>query len=149
MLAWWLRAPLMSTHSIEASGLGGRYSCHSHCDRFFWLHNLIPSLTTYFHGNAGCTDMDHCHWQFHSPCIYLLWEWIILGIVPLQDFKTALDQGEIATEALKEAVGASWVVWCRPSFCFFCYRDFFSECFLELFDFLADGLKIKKSPFGK
>jgi tyrosine-specific transport protein len=81
--------------------------------------------------------------------IYLVWEWLILGIVPLQNFQVALDQGEIATEALKNAVGVSWVVDIAQAFAFFAIVTSFLSVSLSFVDFLADGLKIKKTPKGK
>ena len=87
----------------------------------FGFHNLIPSLTTYF-GQPKPLIWTIVIGSAIPLVIYFLWEWIILGIVPLQDFKTALDQGEIATEALKNAVGASWVVDVAQAFAFFAIR---------------------------
>jgi tyrosine-specific transport protein len=115
----------------------------------FGFHNLIPSLTTYFD-----SDVKRLKWavilgSLIPLIIYLLWQWIILGIVPLQEFKVALDKGEIATEALKSAVGASWVVDVAQAFAFFAIITSFLSVSLSFVDFLADGLGIKKTPKGK
>ncbi len=70
-------------------------------------------------------------------------------MVPLSQFKEALNQGEIATEALKEAVGVSWILDVAQAFAFFAIMTSFLSVALSFVDFLADGLKIKKTPVGK
>ena len=118
-------------------------------DYLFGFHNLIPSLTTYFDSRPKPLIWTIIIGSSIPLLIYLLWEWIILGLVPLQEFKTALDQGEIATEALKNAIGASWVVDAAQAFAFFAIVTSFLSVALSFVDFLADGLKIKKTPKGK
>ena len=115
----------------------------------FGFHNLIPSLTTYFDGHAKSLKWSIILGSAIPLAIYLVWEWLILGIVPLQDFKGAIDQGEIATEALKNAVGASWILDVAQAFAFFAIITSFLSVSLSFLDFLADGLKIKKTPLGK
>ncbi len=115
----------------------------------FGFHNLIPSLTTYFKGHAQSLKWTIIVGSAIPLAIYLIWEWLILGIVPLQDFKRALDQGEIATEALKNAVGASWILDVAQAFAFFAIVTSFLSVALSFVDFLSDGLRIKKTPKGK
>lgn len=115
----------------------------------FGFHNLVPSLTTYLGARPKPLIWTLVLGSFIPLLIYLLWEYIILGIVPLQNFKTALDQGEIATEALNKAVGASWILDAAQAFAFFAIVTSFLTVALSFVDFLADGLKIKKTPVGK
>lgn len=115
----------------------------------FGFHNLVPSLTTYFDSRRKPLVWTIIIGSSIPLIIYILWEWIILGIVPFQDFKSAVDQGEIATEALKNAVGASWVVEAAEAFAFFAIITSFLSVSLSFVDFLADGLKIKKTAQGK
>lgn len=115
----------------------------------FGFHNLVPSLTTYFHRDAKAL-IKVIAWGSMIPLlVYLIWEWLILGIVPLQDFKAALDKGEIATEALKNAVGSTWILSIAQAFAFFAIVTSFLSVALSFVDFLADGLNIKKTPIGK
>jgi tyrosine-specific transport protein len=115
----------------------------------FGFHNLVPSLTTYFDCHVRSLKWAIILGSIIPLIIYLVWEWLILGIVPLQNFQMALDQGEIATEALKNAVGASWIVDVAQAFAFFAIVTSFLSVSLSFIDFLADGLKIKKTPKGK
>ena len=115
----------------------------------FGFHNLIPSLTTYFHGHVKPLKWTLVIGSLIPLFIYVMWEWLILGIVPLQDFTLALHEGEIATEALKNAVGASWIVKVAQAFAFFAIATSFLSVALSFVDFLSDGLKIRKTPEGK
>lgn len=115
----------------------------------FGYHNLIPSLTTYFQGNVSSLRWVLILGSLLPLFIYILWQWLILGIVPLQDFQEALDRGEIATEALGNAVGASWVLDIAQAFAFFAILTSFLTVALGFIDFLADGLKIRKTAKGK
>jgi tyrosine-specific transport protein len=115
----------------------------------FGFHNLIPSMTTYFKGHIRSLKWAIFVGSAIPLVIYLAWEWLILGIVPLGSFKEALDQGEIATHALKETVGVSWVLDVAQAFAFFAIITSFLSVALSFVDFLADGLSIKKTGLGK
>jgi tyrosine-specific transport protein len=115
----------------------------------FGFHNLIPSLTNYFHGRTRPVILSIIIGSAVALFVYLIWEWIILGIVPQQDFQTAIDKGEIATEALRDAVGASWIVSVAQSFAFFAIITSLLSVALSFVDFLADGLQIKKTVRGR
>ncbi len=115
----------------------------------FGYHNLVPSLTTYYHGDVSSLKKAIIIGSIIPLFIYFIWEWLILGIVPFENFKTALAQEEIATEALKNAVGVSWVLDVAQSFAFFAIVTSFLSVALSFVDFLADGLNIKKNPRGK
>lgn len=115
----------------------------------FGFHNLIPSLTTYFHCQIKPLKLAIIIGSAIPLLIYLVWEAIILGIVPLENFQKALNQGEIATEALKNATGISWVADAAQGFAFFAIVTSLLSVALSFVDFLADGLKIKKTAAGK
>jgi tyrosine-specific transport protein len=115
----------------------------------FGFHNLIPSLATYFYGQVKPLKQAIIIGSALPLIIYLAWNGLILGLIPLQEFKQALDQGEIATEALRSAVGASWITDIAQLFAFFALITSFLSVALSFVDFLADALKIKKSPQGK
>jgi len=114
----------------------------------FGFHNLIPSLTQYYKGSSSLLIKAITFGSLIPLCIYLIWEWIILGLVDINNFKIALDHGEIATEALKGAVGVNWILEIAQSFAFFAITTSFLSVSLSFVDFLADGLGIKKSVSG-
>jgi tyrosine-specific transport protein len=118
----------------------------------FGFHNLVPSLTNYLNGNVKALKWAIVIGSAIPLAIYLVWEWLILGLVPLEGengFKAALDHGEMATQALKSAVGSSWILDVAQAFAFFAIITSFLSVALSFVDFLADGLKIKKTAKGK
>lgn len=118
----------------------------------FGFHNLVPSLTTYFRSHIRDLKLAIIIGSLIPLVIYLVWEWLILGLVPLEGiggFQEALDQGEMATQALKSAVGSSLVLDLAQAFAFFAIITSFLSVALSFVDFLADGLNIKKTPKGR
>jgi tyrosine-specific transport protein len=115
----------------------------------FGFHNLVPSLTNYYKSHVKSLVTVIVVGSVIPLIIYLLWEWVILGLTPLIEFQEALDQGEIATQALKDAVGASWIGNVAQTFAFFAIITSFLSVAISFVDFLADGLSIKKDFLGK
>jgi len=118
----------------------------------FGFHNLVPSLTTYLKKDADRLKWMFIIGSFISLLVYLLWQWVILGIIPLEGelgLRHALDQGDIATHSLRRVVGGSWIVDIAEYFAFFAITTSFLGVALSFVDFLADGLKVKKTPSGK
>lgn len=118
----------------------------------FGFHNLIPSLTTYLNRDAKRLRLAIICGSAIPLCVYLVWEWLILGLVPIQgkdSFLEILEEGNMATELLKKAAGTLWVVDLAEYFAFFAILTSFLGNSLSFVDFLADGLKIKKDHIGK
>lgn len=118
----------------------------------FGFHNLIPSLTTYMARDAGKMSKVIILGSLIPLIIYIIWEWVILGLIPLAEhdtFQSVLDSGEMATHALQRAVGQSWIVDIAHFFAFFAIVTSCLGVALSFVDFLADGLGIKKTTKGK
>ena len=117
----------------------------------FGFHNMIPSLTTYLKGNAKQLRLAIICGSCLALGVYLIWEWLILGLVPIdrEGFVQIMDEGSMATELLKNAVGASWIMDAAQYFAFFAILTSFLGNSLSFVDFLSDGLAIKKTTFGK
>jgi len=118
----------------------------------FGFHNMIPSLTTYLKGDAKRLRLAIICGSAIPLVIYLIWEWLILGLVPVEGkmgFLEAAEKGNMATEVLKTAVGSLIVVDIAQYFAFFAILTSFLGNSLSFVDFLADGLSIKKDRLGK
>lgn len=117
----------------------------------FGYHNLIPSLTTYLNRDVKKIRFAIIVGSLIPLVVYLLWEWVILGLVPVEGeggFREALGQGDLATRALRRAVGASWIVNLAEYFAFFSVITSLLSVALSFVDFLSDGLHIKKKGTG-
>lgn len=118
----------------------------------FGFHNLIPTLNDYLGG-----DVKRLRWTIIIGStipllIYILWELLILGLIPIEgpgSALAALDSGEMVTRILKNAVNSGLVLNLVGAFAFFAIITSFLGVGISLIDFLADGLNVKKTPVGK
>jgi len=118
----------------------------------FGFHNLIPSLKTYLGGNVARVRKAVIYGSFVPLIINIVWVWVIMGLTPLQQgegLATVLDEGKMATETLREAVGSSLVLRVVEYFAFFAIVTSFLGNSLSFVDFLADGFRVKKDAIGK
>ncbi len=118
----------------------------------FGFHNLVPTLTTYMHRDVKALRFIILVGSGLPLLVYLLWEGLILGLIPVEGvggFRQALDEGNMATQALKNAVGSFWITNLAQYFAFFAIVTSFLGVALSFIDFLADGLHLKKDAKGK
>lgn len=115
----------------------------------FGYHNLIPTLTTYMQGDVKRLRLTILIGSIIPLFVYLIWGWLLLGLVPLEGFKEAFGQGDMTTRVLKNAIGSSFVVDLANYFAFFAIVTSFLGVSLSFVDFLADGLHVKKDAKGK
>ncbi len=115
----------------------------------FGYHNLIPSLTTYLDFNANRMRLSIILGSAIPLVGYIIWEWIILGVIPHEEFAKAMQEGNMVTHTLKTVVGRAWIVDIMEYFAFFAIITSFIGVALSFVDFLADGFQIKKDRTGK
>ena len=113
----------------------------------FGFHNMIPSLAEYLKGNVSKLRTTVFIGSLIPLVIYLVWEAVLLGIIPVEGrcgLLSALDLGQAATTTLRNVVGKSWVCSVADAFALFAIVTSFLAQSLSLVDFLSDGLKIPK-----
>lgn len=118
----------------------------------FSFQTMVPSLTPYLKRNARYLRLSIIGGTTIALIVYIIWQWLMLGIVPVhgeQGLASALIAGEPATQFLREHVSSAWMAVVAEFFAFFAIVTSFLGIALGLFDFLADGLKIKKEGKGK
>ena len=118
----------------------------------FVYHNLVPSLSLYLKRNTAQICKAILLGSAIPLLLYILWVWLILGIVPVEGprgFASSLSNGEMATTALRHAVGSGFVVTIANFFAFFAIVTSFLTTGLSFIDFFADALHIKKDWKGK
>lgn len=118
----------------------------------FGFHIIIPTLTDYLE-----RDLRQLRWViliggFIPLVVYTIWEVLTLGIIPLygphslvEGYKQGLDGASI----LGEYLGHSNLSLTARCFSLFAIVTSFLGVSLSLSDFLADGLKIQKTPKGR
>ncbi len=115
----------------------------------FSYQGIIPSLTTYLKRDARKIRISIIGGTSLAFLIYLLWEFLILGIIPLEGLLQAKELGQTAVAPLKDHVVASSVTLLGQTFAFFAIATSFLGVTLGLFDFLADGLAMPKKGIRK
>lgn len=118
----------------------------------FGFQGIVPTLTNY---------MQRDPWKIRKaiffgsgiPFItYVLWEWLILGSVPVEGkygLKEAIALGETAVYPLRYIVGNPWIYTIGQFFAFFAIVTSFLGVTLGLLDFLADGLSLEKTALSR
>jgi tyrosine-specific transport protein len=113
----------------------------------FSYQGIIPSLTSYMQNHAKMVRKAIWIGTALPFVIYVIWEFLILGIVPIEGehgLSAAKALGQNAVYPLKHFVQSPWIYAIGQAFAFFALTTSFLGVTLGLLDFLADGLKIKK-----
>lgn len=118
----------------------------------FGFHIIIPSLTIYLKRNVASLKKVLLIGSFIPLIVYILWEFVTLGIIPLEGSKSILvgyERGDNGANLVASIIGNGWLGDMARGFSFFAIITSFLAVSMALSDFLADGFKIKKSPQGK
>lgn len=115
----------------------------------FSFQGIIPSLTTYLKRDPKRVRIAIIGGTTLTFCIYLLWEFLILGIVSHESLIQAKEMGKTAIEPLKEHMVIQGVHGIGRAFGFFAITTSYLGVTLGLFDFLADSLGLVKKGSRK
>lgn len=117
----------------------------------FSFQTLVPSLTPSLKRNVKWLRFSIIGGTTIALLVYLIWQAIVLGAVPFDgeySLKEAYIEGKPATSYLHHAVGNHWLSSIAEYFSFFALVTSFLGIALGLFDFLSDGLKVRKKGWG-
>lgn len=118
----------------------------------FGYHIIIPTLTTYLEHDGKLLKRAIFIGSLIPFVIYVVWQLLVMGVVPVQgeqSLSLAFESGLQITFFLKQLLGSPWVGIAVRCFAFFAIVTSLLGVSLSLTDFLADGLKIKKTHLGK
>jgi tyrosine-specific transport protein len=118
----------------------------------FGYHIIIPTLVTYLEHDAKLLKRAIFFGSLIPFIIYLAWQFLVMGTVPVIGEKSlteAAHQGLQITFYLTHFLINPWVGVAVKFFAFFAIVTSLLGVTLSLSDFLADGLKIKKTYKGK
>ncbi len=118
----------------------------------FTFQVIIPTLMTYMERNVKKVRLAIILGTSIPLVVYLVWEFLILGIVPADGphgLAEAASKGWNAVMPLKELIGSPIVYAIGKSFAFFTMTTSYIALSLAYLDFLADGLKVKKKGLKK
>lgn len=117
----------------------------------FGFASIVPSLRDYFRDDVRMLRRVIWLGSFIPLVCYVIWNMVIMGVLQhdgKQDVLISLAHSEHATSGLNDALNtAIHHPWISGFFSFFtsiCMITAFLGVSLGLFDFIADGLKLKK-----
>ncbi|MBS0652647.1 MAG: tyrosine transporter [Verrucomicrobia bacterium] len=111
----------------------------------FGFHNMIPSLTAYLNGDLKRVRITIIGGSLMAFVIYLIWEILVLGIVPLwgpNGLIASLRHDQEASQAIAAIVRSPAISIFSQGLAFFAILTSFLAQALSLVHFLADGFKI-------
>jgi len=115
----------------------------------FGFHTIIPSLIYYLNRDGKMAKGAMALGSFLALLIYAFWQFIVLGTVPLTTLVTTFTEGKAATIPLIAIIHRPIISLGADIFAICAIGTAFLGVSLGLFDFLADGLRIKKTLKGR
>ncbi len=115
----------------------------------FTYQLIIPTLMTYMERDVKKVRLSIILGSSIPLVIYLIWEFLILGIIPVEGLIQAKAAGETAVMPLKELLQNPWVFKIGSYFAFFVLTTSYIALSLAFLDFVSDGLKVKKEGIKK
>ena len=115
----------------------------------FSYQGVIPSLNAYLERDAKMMRYAILIGSSIPFLTYILWELLILGIVPVEGLIAAKNAGTTAIEPLRYVLRDSPVYTIGQFFGFFALTTSFLGVTLGLLDFLSDSLEVEKTPLKK
>lgn len=117
----------------------------------FSFQTIVPSLTPYLKRNAAGLKKAIIYGTSLAFIVYIVWQALCLGIIPVngdQGLTQLFVEGKPATSYLSVHVNNPYLSLVAEYFAFFALVTSFLGMGLGLYDFLADGLKIKEIGWG-
>jgi len=113
----------------------------------FGYHNVIPSLTFHFKQNEKLMRYSIFLGTIIPFIIYIFWQYLIIGVLPIDIIQNTLQAGKPITEALQFITGIPWLQAMGRIFALFAIITSMLGVSFSVVDFLGDGLKMKR--YGK
>lgn len=117
----------------------------------FGFASIVPSLRDYFEDDINTLRRVILFGSLIPLFCYILWDAVIMGVISREGNNglIALMNSQHATsgltEALNQSIQSQWISGFFGFFTSICMVTAFLGVSLGLFDFLADGLKLKKT----
>lgn len=119
----------------------------------FGFHNMIPTIMGYMKGDVKKVKKTILLGSLFAFFIYIIWEILVLGIVPLEGsngIKATLQMDKEGAQALAAVLPCHPIGFFAQGLAFFAILTSFLAQALSLVHFLADGLRLsyaKKENF--
>ncbi len=118
----------------------------------FTYQVIIPTLMTYMNRDVKKVRLAIFLGTSIPLLVYLVWEFLILGIIPIEGQHGLIEAGRLGQTAvmpLKQFVGSPWLFTIGKCFAIFTMTTSYIALSLAFLDFLADGLHVSKKGWKK
>ena len=115
----------------------------------FTYQVIIPTLVTYMDRDVKKLQLTIILGTTIPLAVYLIWEVLILSILPYEALVRAQELGQTAVQPLKEVTGHPLLYSIGKAFAFFTLTASYLALALAFLDFLSDGLKMPKRGVKK
>lgn len=118
----------------------------------FGFQIIIPTLSHYLNRNVSALKKVILIGSLIPLVVYIIWEFFTLGVIPLEGENGIIQgyaRGEDGARLLSSVINNPTLTVIATVFSFFAIITSLLGVSISLLDFLADGLKIKKSSWGK
>lgn len=118
----------------------------------FAYQGTVPTLASYLHYDVNKGRKAILIGSCIPLIAYIIWQTLIMGVVPIEGthgLKEALQKDLNAVQAMKYFIDNAYTYAIGQFFAFFALVTSFLGVTLGLRDFLADGLNIKQTVYGK
>jgi tyrosine-specific transport protein len=142
-------APYTDFSLLKRSNWSMAYSALPILFTAFTYQVIIPTLVTYMERNVKKIRLTIILGTTIPLVVYLVWELLILAILPLDALVEAQKLGQNAVQPLKDITGHPLLFRIGKAFAFFTLTTSYMALALAFLDFLSDGLKIHKRGIKK
>jgi tyrosine-specific transport protein len=115
----------------------------------FGYHNIIPSLTHYFEGNLRVLRRSILWGTLLPLVVYLIWQALVIGAVPVSILRQTSEAGQPATEALEALTGSPLIILFGRFFGFFAIVTSMLGVAFSMVDFLGDGIGVSRKGVSR
>ena len=118
----------------------------------FGFHGTVPTLMKYLDWNERNVRISILWGTFIPLVVYLIWEGLIMGIVPLEGrhgLAEAFALGHSAVQPLQHFIDSPYFILLGRLLAFFALVTSFLGVSLGLVDFLSDGLDVERTARGE
>jgi tyrosine-specific transport protein len=121
----------------------------------FGFQNIVPSLRIYLNDDVRKLRLSILIGSLITLGIYILWEFMILGVIPIEGERGLLSilvTGQPASgiaESLHVTLNNNWIGWLFRAFTVFAVVTSFIGVSFSLFDFVIDSFNIRRTAIGK
>ena len=110
----------------------------------FGFHNVIPSLTHYLKRDVKTLRISIVLGTLLPLVVYIIWQWLIIGSVPIEKLNQTLLSGQNVTIALESVTGDGRVILFGRLFAFFAIVTSILGVSFSMVDFIGDGLNLSR-----